>query len=63
MKRTLTQTNPYPKDASERRESILRSAYDSSVFEGARGLLPVLARLRSAKAVSMASATKSAKGR
>ena len=35
----LSETNPYLRDPETRRRRIAHSVYESSVFEGARGLV------------------------
>jgi len=38
MKKNLCQTNPFLRDSLKREAMIARNAYESSVFEGAKGL-------------------------
>lgn len=38
MKKSLVETNPYLRDPEKRAAMLARSVYESSVFEGARGV-------------------------
>lgn len=61
MKNNLCQTNPYLRDPKKLREMLVRNTYESSVFEGARGLKRSSYYLL--KAESMASRKKSVKSK
>jgi hypothetical protein len=64
MNKTLAQTNPFIKDRQARVRAVLRNAYDSSLFEGARRLrIPDSLRSEAAVPRSTASRTKSVKSR
>lgn len=50
MKKSLLDTNPYLRDPEQRKAMLLRSTYESSVFEGARGLKRLSAHFAGDKA-------------
>ncbi len=57
----LSETNPYIRDPEARRRLLEENAYDSSVFEGARGLKKPEAQRLARKRASKASTKKSVK--
>lgn len=57
----LIETNPYLRDPEQRRRRIARSVYESSMFEGARGLILPQDQTSASKPRSNASAKKPVK--